>query len=182
MNSEKAKARSLLVDAVDNQVIPLLVARGFRELKTARESIPMRHLQRSRRDGGYDAISIIFDKKRRPLFRGFINMIGADGVRQPWGEFIEAKDASAIVPLTRIMIQKRQRGLAMLLPRWFSRNWFGFRANDSAEANHAEATRACREFAECLEQAERWWTSREMGPNLVPQNLAMPAERAHVST
>ena len=183
MNSEKAKARSQLVDAVDNQVIPLLVARGFIQLEKAREPIPMRHLHRSRSDGGYDAISVLFDKKRRPLFYGIINVIEADGVRQPWGEFVEAKDASAVTSLNRVLIQKRTQGvLPMLLPRWFSHSWFGFSASDSGEVNRAEATRACREFAGCFDQAEQWWTGRELGPNLVPQNVVMPSVRTPVST
>ena len=175
MIPEKAKSRSVLVDAVDEQVIPLLTTRGFRDLEIAKESIPMRHLHRPRSDGGYDAISVIFDKKRRPLFYGVINVIGADGVRQPWGEFIAASDAPAFSPLTRVLIQKRRQGvLPTLLPRWFCYGWFGFRAQESAEINRTEALRACREFAECLEQAERWWATKQLGPNLVSQNIEMP--------
>ena len=131
-------------------------------------------LHRPRSDGGYDAISIIFDKKRRPLFYAVINVIAVDGVRQPWGEFVEAKDASAATPLTRVMLLKQRHGVvAMILPRWFGHDWFGFRPVENAAANQSAAVRTCEEFASGLDQAERWWVNRELGPNLVPADVGI---------
>lgn len=177
MTSEKAKARRLLVDVVNATVIPLIEARGFSELESLKEPVPMWHLHRARSDGGYDVISVIFDKGRRPLFDAVINVIGAEGVRQPWGEFVEASRASAVAPLSRIKIQKEKCGIAAILPRWLVRGWFGFSATESAEKNRVEAERACREFASCLEQAERWWTTKQLGPNLMCERIEMPRMR-----
>lgn len=178
MTSEKMKARRILVDVVKAELHPLLAARGFSPQETPPEPIPMMHLHRPRGDGGYDLISIVFDEKRRPLFYGVINVVGVTGVRQPWGESVEAKEAVAFTPLTRVLLQKRRTGvISMVLPRWFSRGWFGFSATESAEKNRVEAERACREFASCLEQAERWWTTKQLGPNLMCEHIEVPRTR-----
>jgi hypothetical protein len=168
MTSVKAKARKLLEDTVVKQVLPRLRTAGFVELPQPKEAIPMWNLHRRRGDGGYDVISVIFDKKRRPYFYGIINVVDTEGIRQPWGEFIEASRATAITPLKRILIQKKRKDiLAVVLGKWFSHGWFGFCPGDSAAANQAVALEACNEFVDCLGQAEQWWANRELGPNLV---------------
>ncbi len=180
MISEKAKARSVLVDAVEKEVIPLLTARGFRKIERPKEPIPMWDLHRPRKSGGYDVVSVIFDKKRRPLFYAIINVIEAQGVTQPWGEFVEAQHATAATPLKRVLLRQRKRGvMAKLLPGWFGYGWFGFQPGENNEANRAAASRACREFAACLEQADQWWVGGELGPNLVPQNIVVkPSDKS----
>jgi len=162
------KASRVMVDAIVNQVIPPLKARGFLEMPQIKEAIPSWDFHRQRRNQGFDVFSITFDDKRRPYFYGAINIIDPKGIRQPWGEFIEADQATAFHPLKRILIQKKHSGfLAFFLPFWFSHGWFGFKANDNAEATKAAALRASEEFIACLDQAEKWWASRELGPNLV---------------
>jgi len=178
MKSEKTKARDVLVDAVIKHVLPQFRTHGFLELPRPKEPIPMWDFHRARADFGYDVISIIFDNKRRPRFDGAINTIGAEGIRQPWGEFIEASQATAFHPLTRVMILKRRHGvIATILPFWFSHDWFGFRPDENAEANQSAAMRTCEEFVACLKQTERWWTSRELGPNLVPAEVGFTLKK-----
>lgn len=182
MTSDKPKARHVLVSAVREHVLPQLVTRGFQELPKPKEPIPMWHLHRHRGDGGFDVISIIFDKNRRPEFYAAINTISADGLRQPWGEFVEANQATAFAPLKRVLLLKKRSGvLAVVLSRWFSHGWFAYRPNDNKEANQAAALHVCEQFVGCLDQAERWWNSRELGPNLVSTDLGLRVNPAIVT-
>jgi len=163
-----------MVEAVDNVIIPQLAKREFRELEVGKESIPMRHLHRVREDGGYDAISIIFDKRRRPSFCVYINVIGPEGLHQPWGEVLDPRQATAVAPLRRVVIRRIKSGLiASFLPRWCRYEWFGFSPKENADGNRSDVLRACEEFMTCIDQAERWWASRELGPNLVSEEISV---------
>jgi hypothetical protein len=173
MTPAKAKARRILADAVMQRVLPRLHEAGFTELPLKKETIPMWDLHRPRKCGGYDAIDIVFDKKWRPKFYGMINTIEPEGIHPPWGGFFEASLASAAASPKRVIILKKRRGfLAIILKTWFSHGSFGFRPKDNPEANRLAALRTCDEFISCLDQAERWWANRELGPNLIYSDIS----------
>lgn len=133
----------------------------------------MWHLHRRRSDGGYDAISIIFDKKRRPLFDAVINIIAPHGIVLPSGETLAAEKATAVSALARVRVTKRYRrsqSLAAIL-RWLGYDWFGFQPRKDHTLNKRAAEGACEDFLGCLQQAYRWWETGELGPNLKQENL-----------
>jgi len=128
----------------------------------------MWHFSRPRSAGGFDVISIAFDKKRRPLFDAAINIVSAEGIKRPWGEVIKGSQATALASTTRIRVLKTvRRGVLAAVMRWLGHGWFGFEPRKNSDANEAAASVACEDFIGCLDQAERWWQTGELGPNLV---------------
>jgi hypothetical protein len=128
-------------------------------------------LNRAHADGGYDVISVVFDERKRPQFYAIINLVPREGMRIG-GSVSPAEKVTAATLLERVYVQKRSQGvLALLLPKWFSHTWFGFDATADEAANAEAAQTACAEFIACLDQAERWWKTRELGPNLVKANV-----------
>ena len=171
MSSEISKARRLLVAAVKGYVLPDLEARGFVGMPKHKEPVPMWDLHRARTEGGYEVISVIFDERKRPQFYAIINLVPRDGMRIG-GDALPSERVTAATLFERVYVQKRSQGvLALLLPKWFSHTWFGFDAKDSETANTEAAKTTCMEFITCLDQAERWWKTRELGPNLVKANV-----------
>lgn len=174
MKSPEATACRVLVDKVRGSVLPALTAAGFSALDLPAESSPAWHLHRARVDGGYDVISIIFDKKHRPRFYGMINVISAKGLIDPWGKHTAASQACAVSPSERVLILKPRRGLlAMILPHWFGHGSFGFEPSGGSDHHLTEATRVCAEFLQSLSQAESWWADQKMGPNLISAKVVL---------
>jgi len=168
MFTNLSKARSVMVTAIKKEILPELYRRGFSEMPMYKESIPMWHLNRLRSDHGYDVISIIFDKRRRPLFDVTINIVSQSGIVYPWGESIPASNVTAITPQKRVNVWKRRKGiLAFIYSYWFKHTRFGFKPQNNANLNQNAAKKACEEFIAYLEQIEHWWRTRELGPDLV---------------
>lgn len=172
MKSNKRSARRLLIETVETQVLPALEKRDFKKIIAFQESRPNWSYHRSRKSGGYDLLSISFDAKHRPEFYALINTVEPKGIHQPWGEYVRADEATAFHPLRRILLLKKNAGpLAFILPYWFSHIWWGIKPKQSTESNSAAALHVCGEFLACLEQAEKWWTTGELGKNLVVSDL-----------
>jgi hypothetical protein len=173
MASEKSKARRILRDEIEHHVISKLVDRGFVPLNIHRGSPPAWSLNRQRQDGGYDVILVMLEDGYRPLFDAILNVIPKQGIHRPWGEHIDPSRASASdLPDRAVMagIAFRNPTLRALL-RWQGIGWFGFRPQSSAACNKRRAEEACLKFIGCLDQAEEWFSSGMLGPNLVKEHI-----------
>ena len=174
MSSELSKSRRVLVEAIKGSVFPELRLRAFSEISRGKEPGIIGNFSRLRADGGYDVISLDLDEKKRPQFHAIIGCVDAKGLIYPWGESIPANQVTALFLLTRVFVQKRGRGvLSLILPRWFGHAFFGFTPREDAAFNQQAAVTACAEFVACLDQAERWWRTGELGPNLVEASMVL---------
>lgn len=163
-----------MVALIKAKLLPELYARGFSDIPQHKEPIPMWDLNRPRVGGGYDLISVIFDKRRRPRFYAIINRVDQAGVNYHWREPVPAQNVTAATLLSRVYIRRRNKGiLALLLPRWFAHTMFGFKPREDAAFNKRAAEGACSEFLTCLGQAEHWWKTGEIGPNLSEVHLVV---------
>ena len=171
-SSEISKSRRTLVEAIKRSVFHELRLRAFSEISQRKELGIIGDFSRLRPDGGYDVISIDLDEKKRPRFHAIIGCIDAKGLSYPWGESIPSNQVTAPALLTRVFVQKIGRGaLSLILQRWFGHTTFGFKPREDAVYNQQAAEAACAEFVACLDQAERWWRTGELGPNLVQANV-----------
>jgi hypothetical protein len=171
--TNKAQARRILRDTVASMVVPALQKRGFACFRESKGNPPSWHLNRARPDGGYDVISVTLEDGYRPLFDALINVISAEGIKKPWGEFISADQATASELLERVSIAKcvfRNRTIRALA-RWRGIGWFGFTPRDNAAFNKEAAKAACEQFIGCLDQAEQWWRNGSLGSNLVIERI-----------
>ncbi len=175
MASEKSKARRILCNKIDLHIIPILVDRGFVPLNNQRGSPPAWSLNRQRQDGGYDAILVMLEDGYRPLFDAILNIIPKQGIHRPWGEHVDPSRATAAdLPDRAVMvgIAFRNPTLRALL-RWQGIGWFGFKPQRNAAINMRRAEEACSEFIGCLDQAEQWFRSGTLGPNLVKEHIGV---------
>jgi hypothetical protein len=175
MASESSKARRILRDEVECRVVPILLDRGFLRLDLRRGTPPAWSFNRKRQDNGYDAILVMLEDGYRPLFDAILNVIPKSGIHRPWGEYIDPSRASAAdLPDRAVMagIAVRNPTLRALL-RWQGIGWFGFRPKSDAAFNKRRAGEACAKFIACLDQAEEWFRSGVMGPNLVKEHIGI---------
>lgn len=177
MSKQRTSSRRILVAMVKAKVLPQLHARGFSAIPQRKEPIPMWDFNRPRPDGGYDVISVIFDEKWSPRFYAIINIVEPAGVSYPWGESIPPQRVTAATLLDRVFVRKKNVGiLALLFPRWFSHTWFGCEPQKDANTDTREAERACEAFVACLDEAEHWWRTGELGPHLTQVTAARKRE------
>lgn len=144
--------------------MPELGRRGFVRMTSVAAAPTQLHFHRPRADGGYDLFTVTFDRRSRPSFYGVINRADAAPLRQPWGETIAAGSVHALTPAARVFLQQRGTGVrARLLPQWFGHTPFA--VEDDAGPDAVAACVAA--FLDCLPQADRWWESQTLGPNLI---------------
>lgn len=179
MKHLRKHARQALIDSIQRIIVPRLLALGFSRMEIESQTIPMWDFHRSRSDGGFDLLGITLDKRGQPAFLCTINTIDAEGITQPWGEWVGAANATASTPLRRVMLLKRREGLiGYLLPKWFGHCEFGFEASDEQQRNIATAEAVCAEYLACLPQAASWWKTGALGPNLVVGELQVVPRNA----
>jgi hypothetical protein len=173
--SPRAIARSELVAAIKRVIFPLLENLGFEAMPHEKAAALLVYSwHRAAEGGGYHLLDIVFDAKRRPEFGAMIQVVGTEGYTLPWGAHIPAEKVSASHHLKRIFLQKLNPSIfAKVLPIWIKHIYFGIRPNSDSGAARNEAERVCAEFWQCFPQAEKWWESRVLGPNLFEGELVI---------
>jgi len=181
MRPGTVSARRTLVKTVQEIIIPAIKLRGFLESNNSRESCPNWTLHRKKHNGGFDLIDIWFDEGFRPSFMCYINTIDKQGVNQPWGEYVAADQATALDPLKRVMVMRKNRGVIRWLLgnifrlNWFSHTSFSFKPDKNKSINIEKAKALCVEFLKCLEQAESWWKHQVIGANIIQSDILKEA-------
>jgi hypothetical protein len=178
MSSSKnpcAIARSELIAAIKRVIFPLLENVGFEAMPHEKAAaLLVYQWHRAVEGGGYHLLDIVFDAKRRPEFGAMIQMVGPEGHTLSWGEHVLAEKVSAAHHLKRIFLKKLNPSIfAKVLPIWIKHIDFGIRPNSDSGAVRKEAERVCAEFWQCFPQAEKWWQSRVLGPNLFEGELVI---------
>ncbi len=180
MTTSRVTARRILVDAIKRDIFPEILRRGFVQLVRPNEPDRVWHFHRATGGGGYDVITVALAGSRLPEVDIAINYIEPCGVEQPWAVRVSAASATAFTPLSRILIRRKARGfLALLLPRWFAYDCFGFKLGDGDFP--AAAKRTCADIVACLGQADSWWAKRLIGENLVTHSVGFSRRRGDCS-
>lgn len=154
--------RSVLIDAVQRDLMPRLASEGFRERNEVERgkgsnrefqtAFPVPRLIRLKGDQ-LELVEIQFDKHGAPRFILNFGIVPEGGVTLPWGHFGPAEVGASSLPRACRLYSRR------LLLKWFG---LGLFPRDIRRRATKSALRATSLIPEVL----RWFETSEMGPHI----------------
>lgn len=155
-------ARSVLIDAVQRELMPILASEGFGERSEMERgkgrnrefqmAFPVSRLVRQK-GGQLELVEIQFDKHGAPRFIVNFGVVPEDGVTLPWGHFAAAEVGVSSLPKACRLYSRP------LLWSWFGLGLF-------PRDIQRRATNSARRATSLVPELLRWFETSEMGRHI----------------